>query len=184
MVSVGFLTNFANLLQTKADAHSPLTGVELVKQKVRTWVCMGAQYPKGKEWNVLRDAKASIAAVKDWPTPIVWSGFEIGNAIHTGAGLSVLPTTSPVRRGYELYNGLKNRQSWDQTAVLFAVRGLDGELKDVWDVGSGGRFEIAADGANHWVADANGKHSYLIQKLSPVDVAKLIEALMLEQPKR
>ena len=184
MVSVGFLTNFANLLQTKADAHSPLTGVELVKQKVRTWVCMGAQYPKGKEWNVLRDAKASIAAVKDWPTPIVWSGFEIGNAIHTGAGLSVLPTTSPVRRGYELFNGLKNRQSWDQTAVLFAVRGLDGGLKDVWDVGSGGRFEIAADGANHWVADANGKHSYLIQKLPPVDVAKLIEALMLEQPKR
>lgn len=183
MVSVGFLTNFANLLHSKADAHSSLSGVELVRQKVKTWVCMGAQYPAGKEWNVLRDAKSSIDAVKQWPTPIVWSGFEIGVVIETGAGLHVLPKTSPVRRGYELYNGLKNRSSWDQTAVLYAVRGLNGGLKDLWDIGSGGNFEINADGSNKWVPSAQGRHSYLIKKMPPAEVAKKIEALMLEQPK-
>jgi len=87
-----------------------------------------------------------------------------------------------VRRGYELFNGLKSRSSWDQTAVLYAVRGLNGGLKDVWDVGSGGQFEINADGSNKWVPSPIGKHSYLIKKLPPADVAKLIEGLMLEQP--
>ena len=31
-----------------------------------------------------------------------------------------------MRRAYELYNGLKNKKTWDQAAVLYAVRGLDG----------------------------------------------------------
>lgn len=184
MVSVGFLTNFANLLTSPADAHSPLVGREFVKQKVKTWVCMGAHYPQGKEWNIERDAKSSIEAVKNWPTPIVWSGFEIGVVIETGAGLAALPTTSPVRRGYELFNSLKNRSSWDQTAVLYAVRGLNGGLKDFWDVGSGGYFVINADGTNKWVSDPQGTHSYLIKKMPPADVAKHIETLMMEQPKR
>ncbi len=184
MVSVGFLTNFANLIESKADVHCSLSGVELVKQKVKAWVCMGAQYPKGKEWNIHQDAKSSITAVKNWPTPIVWSGFEIGVVIETGAGLSAVPKESPVRRGYELYNGLKNRSSWDQTAVLYAVRGWNGGLKDVWDVGTGGYIQINADGTNTWVADPNGKHSYLIAKLPPKEVAQRIEALMLELPKK
>ncbi len=183
MVSVGFLTNFANLVRSQGDAHSPLGGVDLVKQKVKAWVCMGAQYPKGREWNIHQDAKSSIESITKWPTPIVFSGFEIGVVIDTGAGLSAVPKESPVRRGYELFNGLKNRSSWDQTAVLYAVRGLNGGLKDVWDIGSGGVMQIHADGSNTWVADPKGTHSYLIKKLPPKDVAQLIEQLMLEQPK-
>lgn len=182
MISVGFLTNFANLIRSTGDAHSRLNGVDLVKQKVKAWVCMGAQYPKGREWNIHQDTKSSIEAVSKWPTPIVWSGFEIGVVIETGAGLSAAPKHSPVRRGYELYNGLQNRSSWDQTAVLYAVRGLNGGLKDVWDIGSGGSIQIQPDGSNTWVADPKGNHSYLIKKLPPKDVAKIIETLMLEQP--
>jgi hypothetical protein len=184
MVSVGFLTNFANLIRSKADEHSPLSGVELVKQKVRSWVCMGAEYPKGKEWNIYVDAKSSIEAVKHWPTPIVWSGFEIGVGIQTGVGLKAVPQNSPVRRGYEHFNGLTNHPSWDQTAVLYAVRGLKGELKDVWNVGSGGYFQIHDDGSNTWVAGAQHQHFYLIAKMPTIEVAKQIEALMLEQPQR
>lgn len=184
LISVGFLTNLANLIRSPGDQHSPLTGIELVKQKVSNWVCMGAQYPKGKEWNVHVDAKSSIDAVNMWPTPIVWSGFEIGEPIQTGAGLSAAPASSPVRRAYEQFNGLKHRSSWDQTAVLFAIRGLKGELADVWDVGTGGRFEIHADGSNTWIKDPNGRHSYLIAKLPNQEVAKRIEALMLEQPRK
>ena len=36
MVSVGFLTNFSELLRTTADEHSQLIGVELVRRKVHT----------------------------------------------------------------------------------------------------------------------------------------------------
>lgn len=184
MISVGFLTNFANLLRTGADDASPLTGVELVRKKVRTWVCMGAQHPSGKEWNVFRDAKSSIYAVRNWPTKIVWSGFEIGVEIKTGAGLTTLPKSSPVRRAYELYNGITNRSSWDQTAVLFAVRGLDGGLGDLWKTGSGGCFEFKPDGSNTWNPNGKCMHTYLIRKAPVKEVADRIEALMMEVPQQ
>lgn len=182
MVSVGFLTNFAALLKTPADGHSPLNGVDLVRQKVSTWVCMGAQHPKGREWNVFKDAASSIHAIENWPTPIIFSGFEIGAAVKTGAGLKALTKDSPVRRAYELYNGLTDRQSWDQTAVLYAVRGLRGKLTDLWDIGTGGCMQIHEDGSNTWQPDGQCQHSYTIQKMRPAEVARRIERLMMEPP--
>ncbi len=46
MVSVGQVTNFRNLLKTGPDEYSNLNGSELVKQKVKAWVCMGGKIPK------------------------------------------------------------------------------------------------------------------------------------------
>ena len=48
MVSVGQVTNFRNLLQTKPDEYSPLDGRALVERKVRLWVCMGGRFPNGR----------------------------------------------------------------------------------------------------------------------------------------
>ncbi len=183
LVTVGFLTNVANLLDSKADASSPLTGVELVRQKVRSWVCMGGRFPAGREYNLEQDAKATIAAITNWPQPIVFSGFEIGEPIQTGAGLKATPEGNPVRRAYELYNGLNNRSSWDQTAALYAVRGLGGGLAEVWDVHTPGTNAVSPDGGNQWHDAPDGQHSYLVRKLPSEEVAKIIEQLM-EQPPR
>jgi len=172
MVSVGYLTNFRNLLV--ADG-----GMALVRRKVKLWVCMGGTFPKGREWNLHNDAEAAALAIANWPTPIVFSGFEIGKEVFTGARLSETPAISPVRRAYELYNGLKNRESWDQTAVFFAVRGA-GEF---WTLSSSGTVRIAPDGGNDWRDDANGTHRHLIKQFPPSEVAARIEALMLHQPK-
>ncbi len=45
IVTVGFLTNLSNLLNTKADAYSSLSGNELVKKKVKLLVCMAGKFP-------------------------------------------------------------------------------------------------------------------------------------------
>jgi hypothetical protein len=50
------MTNLLPLLQSGADAASPLTGIELVRRKVRHMVMMGGRrlYPEdanGQEWN-------------------------------------------------------------------------------------------------------------------------------------
>ncbi|MEO1998861.1 MAG: nucleoside hydrolase, partial [Planctomycetaceae bacterium] len=90
LVSVGFLTNMQNLLRSQPDAISPLSGRQLVQRKVRTWVCMGGKFPQGREWNVHRDASAARYAFDRWPTSIIFSGFEIGVDIQTGAGLKRL----------------------------------------------------------------------------------------------
>jgi hypothetical protein len=182
MVSVGQLTNFRNLLKTGPDEHSSLGGVELVRRKVRVWVCMGGRFPQGREANLINDGPAAAYAVEHWPTPIVFSGWEIGQEIMTGAGLRKAPEGTPVRRAYELYNGLNDRQSWDQTAALYAVRGLDGGLSDYWDVVSEGYVHVNDDGSNEWRTTPDKDHAYLVRKMAPKKIAAVIEELMLHQP--
>lgn len=182
LVTVGFLTNVSRLLDSPADDVSPLDGVALVREKVRAWVCMGGAFPFGREYNLQRDGASAKNAVEKWPVPIVFSGFEIGQPIGTGAGLQSLPESNPVRRAYQLYNGLANRSSWDQTAVLYAVRGLDGRLADVWDLHGHGNNEVSADGRNQWRDAPDRGHAYLVRKQPPEDVAKTIEAIMERPP--
>ena len=182
MVSVGQVTNFRNLLKTGPDEHSDLDGVELVKRKVKVWVCMGGKMPEGREANLIHDGPAAAYAIEHWPTPIVFSGWEIGQEIMTGAGLRQAPDGTPVRRAYELYNGLNDRQSWDQTAVLYAVRGLDGGLADYWDLTSEGYLHVNQDGSNEWRTSPDKDHAYLVRKMDPKKIAAVIEELMLRQP--
>jgi len=183
-VSIGFLTNVARLLDSPADQHSNLTGVELVRKKVRTWICMGGQFPQGREWNLFQDTAASQRAIALWPTPILFSGFEIGQPIQTGRLLNDKASGGPVRRSYELFNGLQNRSSWDQTAVLYGVRGLGGNLAELWDVHASGRIEVLANGANRWHDSADGKHGFLVAKTEPQRVAALIDELMTSSPRQ
>jgi hypothetical protein len=184
IVTVGFLTNLRNLLKTKPDAVSPLNGLQLVDKKVRAWVCMGGQFPEGKEaCNLKRDAGAAAYVLQNWPTQAVFSGGELGERVQTGSGLSVLPEDSPVRRAYELYNGLNNRASWDQTALLYAVRGLSGGMDHVWSLEAGTFLFDPETAYCSWHKSPAGWHAYLVETMPPDEVAAMIETLMKHQPK-
>ncbi|MBC8874063.1 MAG: nucleoside hydrolase [Planctomycetes bacterium] len=180
LVSVGQLTNFRNLLKTDPDDCSDLTGVELVKCKVRVWVSMGGKIPEGREANFVHDGPAAEYAVSKWPTPIIFSGYEIGKPILTGGRYREKPRSSPARRAFELFNGLRSKASFDQTAVLYAVRGLNGGLADFWDLESNGYMHVLEDGSNEWRPQPDKNHAYLIKKMQPARVAEVIEDLMLE----
>ena len=115
-----------------------------------------------------------------WPTTIVYSGFEIGVAIMTGERLQTEAPDSPVRAAFGTNPDLdpkKNRHSWDQTAVLFAVRGA----KDYWTLGSG-TIQIDEEGKNNWVTGGKSRQ-YLIAKKPIPDMKKIIEDMMVAPPK-
>jgi len=188
IVSVGFLTNLKSLLDTPPDPASPLSGEELVRRKVKLWVCMGGKFPNGRfedgegEYNVKVDTAASVRAIHDWPTPVVFSGFEIGARVLTGARLRAAPETSPVRAAYLHFNGLANRQSWDQTAVPYAVRGP----RDYWTESEPGLCLMHARvgfGYNDWVSALRMSHRYLIERMAPPELARVIEDLMTRPPR-
>ena len=181
IVVVGPQRLIADLLLSKPDSISKLDGIALVKKKVKQLVSMGAEYPKGEEWNIKLSPDASKLVAEKWPTTVVYSGFEIGVAIMTGERLvTETPEHSPVRMAFATNPDLdakKNRHSWDQTAVLFAVRGL----KDYWTIGSG-TIQIADDGKNSWVAGGKTR-KYLIAKKPVPDMKKVIEDMMVAPPK-
>jgi len=182
IVTVGHLTSLARLLDSGPDGISPLAGIDLVARKVRLWSCMGGKYPEGKEPNFYRpDPAATVRCVRACPTRVMFSGAEIGNAIQTGARLTETPPGNPVRIGYERYFGKpgRSRASWDQTAVLYAVRGL----ADYWDAETVGHCHVEPDGRNAWRAEPDKPHAYLKPKMDPKALARVIEALMARPPK-
>jgi hypothetical protein len=182
MVAVGPLPNVAALLDSKADAASPLDGVALVKRKARLLVVMGGRHPSGKEWNFEQDGPAAKRVCEAWPTSAVFSGGEVGEPVQTGARLGKeTPPENPVRKAYELYNGPgKNRSSWDQTAMLYAIRGEAGLFR----LSPEGTIAVAANGKNDWTAAAGGLHRYLIKAVPDAEIAKAIDELMVRPPKK
>jgi inosine-uridine nucleoside N-ribohydrolase len=180
IVVVGPQRLAADLLLSKPDSFSKLDGIELVKKKVKQLVSMGAEYPKGHEWNIKICPDGAKLVAEKWPTPIVYSGFEIGVKIMTGERLLTEAPDSPVRAAFNTNPDLdekKNRHSWDQTAVLFAVRGL----KDYWTIGTG-TIQIADDGKNNWMAGGKSRQ-YLIAKKPVPEMKKVIEDMMVAPPK-
>jgi len=186
IVSVGMLTNLRDLLQSQPDGHSELNGRELVKRKVRLWVGMAGRFPSGREYNLIRHPEAAEAVLRDWPTAAVFSGHEIGDGITTGRRLRSLPSgPGPdghiIRRAYQLHRSLKQgRPSWDQSAVLYAVRGIDrGPASRHWHLSAPGRLKLAADGSNTWREEHQGLQRYKIEREHPDAIAREINQLML-----
>ena len=185
IVTVGFISNIRDLLNSKADKFSGLSGVDLVKKKVKNWVAMAGAFPQGKEFNVEKDAQASFEAFSKWPKPILFSGFEIGQHIMTGAGVAKMDTNkSPVAWAYRYNlktydkNPQTNRPSWDQTAVLCAVRGAG----KYFYVNGPGKFIADHEGFNTWNPEINAEHYFIAHKYPYERTAAVIEELMGFEP--
>ena len=181
LVAVGPLRNMRHLLHSPADAVSSLAGRALIAAKVKTLVVMGGRFPNGREWNIEQDPASAQAVVDGWPTDIVFSGGEVGDDIATGNSLSSnTPPGNPVRRAYEIHVGAnQNRPSWDQTAMLFAVRGTADGL---FGLSAPGTVAIAGNGDNTFAPFSAGRHRYLVKQKSDAEIAGVIEALMTRPP--
>ena len=179
--TIGFLTNLRGLLLSEADAYSPLSGKELVEKKVKYLVSMAAHFPEGREFNVFCDAPASLVAIREWPTEIIFSGFEIGEKVLTGKKVVQMPVeNSPVKLTYELClreGDFDGRMSWDQTAVLIAIKGCTPYYST-----ERGTVEVREDGFNTWTPSETGRHIRIIEAMPPGEVAQLIESYMMHQP--
>ncbi|HEY0652765.1 MAG TPA: nucleoside hydrolase [Chryseosolibacter sp.] len=183
IVTVGFLTNMANLLKSKPDAVSPLGGAALVKNKVKRLVSMAGAFPSGKEFNIEKDALASQHAFGNWPTPVYFTGWEIGAKLFSGIPLiSSTIKKSPVKDVFEISipkskEDSNGRKSWDQTAVLMAVRGVDQYYTLI-----PGRIVCEPDGRNSWNPKGRGQY-YAVEKTPATEVEKIINDLMMHTPK-
>lgn len=163
IVTIGHLTSLQALLRSSADRHSPLNGRELVRQKAQRWLCMGGQFPRGKEANFYRpDPASTVTCLREWPGAATFCGWEVGNLIQTGGEYlkSSLPAQSPVYRAYQLYNNFKGRASWDQVAVFMLLP----EAEQYFDRIANGYCHVSPDGSNEWRTDARQPHEYVALK--------------------
>lgn len=182
IVTVGYLTNLAALLESDADEISPLSGRELVRRKVKRYACMGGRYPEQKQYgnwgNFMPDSQATLRVVRDWPLAILFSGD--GENVLTGSTLAQTPENNPVRVGYQLYlQNQKTRPSWDQITLLIAIFPDD----PCWQITNQGYNHIFENGTNEWRQEPDSPH--LLYQISPdknQEVARWIDSLMGTSP--
>ena len=158
MVQVGFSTNLARLLGSPADAASPLSGAQLVAAKVRLLSAMAGAFPSGKpEFNVMTDIPSARKVFQEWPTPVVFSGFEVGKTL-------LFPATSiehdfswvpdhPVADAYRTYMPMPyDRPTWDLTSALYAIR----PDRQYFALSPAGRVSVDEDGQTRFTAAPEG----------------------------
>ena len=71
------------------------------------------------------------------------------------------------------------RAAWDETAILFAVRGWE----PYCNATRGTYRMIGSKGVNDWAPDEeNGRHIRVTEKVSKAEVGRIIDELMMRKP--
>jgi inosine-uridine nucleoside N-ribohydrolase len=169
VIQVGFSTNLAHLLAAPG-------GLELIKKKVNRLVVMAGDFAGGgAEYNVKTDVPAARKLTADWPTPIYWSGYEVGLTIKYPA-TSIerdfgAPGEHPVADAYRLYLPMPyDRETWDLTAVLYAVR------PGYFTVSAPGKVSVDEQGNTRFQAVPNGRDYVL--SVNDLQRARILEAFL------
>jgi inosine-uridine nucleoside N-ribohydrolase len=164
IVQVGFSTNLARLLDSGADAASPLSGRDLAARKVALLVMMAGQFPTGSpEYNVKTDVAAAARVFADWPGKIVASGFEVGNAVQYDftrlASDFSWAGHHPLVDAYDAYRKMPYREPlWDPSAALYAVRPWEA----YFGLSAPGTVKVDAAGATTFTESSAGDRRYIV----------------------
>lgn len=188
IVQVGFSTNLAQLIETEADTFSGLSGEDLIRQKVRHISIMaGAFEPINDgthlEYNIVQDIPSAQFLADNWPTPIYWSGFEVGLAIRYPA-ISIEEDFSyldrhPIPESYQAYIPTPHeRPTWDLTSVLWAAR----EDRNYFGISEAGKVTVLDDGETVFESDPEGLHFYLTIPESDVRMVQELQAVLVSEP--
>ena len=163
IISTGFSTNLARLLESGPDKWSSLSGKELVAQKVKYLSLMAGRFdnPKYAEYNVVKDVAAAKTLFAVCPVPIVTSPWELGNAVRY-PGQSIADdfgwtSAHPLVEAYKAYAKMPyDRPTWDLTAVLYAI-----DPQQFFNISPAGRIVVTDEGYTHYTKEAGGNHFYL-----------------------
>lgn len=164
LVEIGYPQALVAVLESGADAISPKSGLELVREKVpKIWMMAGKwDRNEEKENNFARNTRSRKAGAQFChlcPVPVTFLGWEVGNTVITG---------NTLRRDDHLYRVLcdhgspNGRMSWDPMLVLLALIG-DEERAGYHSIC--GRASVdAVTGANSFVPMSNGIHRYVVKQ--------------------
>lgn len=185
LVTVGPATNVSDLLNSPADALSPLPGLELVRRKIKFYSSGGngrANLPRGEAgWNYKWDLPAARNELAKWPeaVPFVEAGGS-GLTMNTGAGYAQKPAGHIVRACYEQFHKRTTnlgRATWDQLRLWYAVRDRSNfELSPPGDITLEGDTLVFSPTPNR-----NRRYAYAKDKPR---LAAEIETLMMHDPSR
>ena len=131
IISTGFVTSLAQLLQSQPDNYSSLNGVELVRHKVKCIYAMGGSFGTSVEpdFNFSQGISFAQTFFELWPNDIdiVFSPQEVGENIEYTPEQVIADIDwtdiHPIKQVYMTCNCNTGQMMWDPMAVIQAVEG-------------------------------------------------------------
>lgn len=163
IVSVGFVTCLTQLLQSGADEYSPLSGVELVRRKVKCLYIMAGVFDVADEpdFNFTQGMDFAQTLFDLWPQDVdmVFSPMEVGQQVEyiPEQVIADIDWTDrhPIKQVYMTYNCNTGQKMWDPMTVIQAVEG-DG----LFTLSERGTVTLAADGEIRFSPTPSGHCRY------------------------
>jgi len=163
IVSVGFVTCLAQLLQSGADEYSPLSGVELVRQKVKCLYIMAGVFDVADEsdYNFTQGMAFAQTLFDLWPQDIdmVFSPQEVGQQVEYTPEQVIADIDwtdcHPIKQVYMTYNCNTGQKMWDPMAVIQAVEG-----ESLFTLSERGTVTLTADGQTLFTPEPTGNCRY------------------------
>ncbi len=173
IVSVGFVTCLAQLLESQGDSYSPLSGVELVRRKVKCAYLMGGVFGNSEEsdFNFAQGMEFAKTFFELWPddVDVVFSPMEVGQEIEYTPDQVIADISwidkHPIKQVYMNCNCNTGQKMWDPLTVVNAVEGdvlfkmsprgrvtLTDEAETIFTQSPGGNFRYHLPGSNAWAA--------------------------------
>lgn len=166
LICIGFGNALAALLASEPDHLSPLAGMDMVVEKVNRLWWMAGYWPEGSENNIARNQRSRKSAhyiVENWPTPITFLGYEVGESVITGGELvKTSPANDLLAQALIDHGSPEGRSSWDPMLTLLACIG-DPDAAG-YDVVVGTAAVDEATGVNSFKVDPAGKHQYVVKR--------------------
>lgn len=196
-LSTGSLDTIKLLLESTGDGISPLSGIELVRRKIRYYWCVAGAWPQGAATTDFGGtgprAVVSDAVLQNWPavdTPIIFINLPDAGLVLTGANVMVaLEVANPARFAWVSYHGNENagntRGAWSQVAILGLVRGVAPHSTtgtDWWRMlGRRGLASVnTTTGVTQWDFDTEGGHGWMRRRQPVATFVSTINALIQE----
>ena len=131
IVSTGFVTCLAQLLQSDPDSYSSLNGVELVRRKVKCIYVMGGVFGEAEEpdFNFAQSIEFSKVFFRLWPQEVdmVFSPMEVGQNVEYTPEQVIADVSwtdvHPIKQVYLQCNCNTGQRMWDAMSAIHAVEG-------------------------------------------------------------
>ncbi len=179
IAQIGFSTNLARLLKREG-------GRQLVKRKVKLLCLMAGNFANREpEYNIYTDPDSARIVLEQWPTPMIFSGYEIGLVV-------VYPYQSikkdftytenhPIAEAYRIFlPEQKDHPAWDPTAVLEAIRPDRG----YFDLSPPGRVKLESTNITTFHPSARGNCRFLILKPGAAARVRAVMTSLVSEPPR
>lgn len=181
IIALGQLINMADLLDSGPDTHSPLTGKELVREKVRCLYFVGGKSNGKIENNIfyggedtginkyygnngVTDAAAKVA--EEFPSPVVFMEADICGTFSVGDFLSRIDKSCNdiLTRALVDYGTPDGCASFDPMGIYMAVADANGLLDDYGISKVGGTMRIFGNGTSGFTEGDTTKNHYHVNK--------------------